>query len=85
MESTLDIASFKDLIRETMREVLQEERILLFKMLMPYISDEEQAEIDAQFGSPLDDDNDEEWTDMTGWVKYGDHIPETCAEISAKI
>ena len=38
MESTLDIASLKDLIRETMREVLNEERILLFKMLMPYVS-----------------------------------------------
>jgi hypothetical protein len=84
MESTLDIASLKDLIRETMREVLQEERILLFKMLMPYVSDEEQAEIDAQFGSPSDDD-DEEWIDMTEWVKNGGQIPETGAEISAKI
>jgi hypothetical protein len=85
MESTLDIASLKDLIRETMREVLQEERILLFKMLMPYVSDEEQAEIDAQFGSPLDEDDDEEWIDMTEWVKNGGQIPETGAEISAKI
>jgi hypothetical protein len=85
MESTLDIAGLKDLIRETMREVLQEERILLFKMLMPYISDEEQSEIVAQFGSPLDEDEDEAWIDMTEWVKYGGQIPETSLEISTKI
>jgi hypothetical protein len=85
MESTLDILGLKDLIRETMREVLKEERILLFKMLMPYVSDEEQAEIDAQFGSPLDEDEDEPWIDMTEWVKYGSQIPETSIEISTKI
>lgn len=85
MESTLDIASLKDLIRETIREVLQEERILLFKMLMPYVSDEEQSEIDAQFGSPLDEGDDEEWIDMTEWVKYGGQIPETGTKVSAKI
>ncbi len=84
MESTIDIAGLKGLIRETMREVLQEERALLFKMLMPYVSDEEQAEIDAQFGTPLEDDQ-EEWIDVTEWVKYGGQIPETGIEISTKI
>jgi hypothetical protein len=76
VESTIDITGLKALIKETMREVLQEERILLCKMLMPYISDEEQAEIDAQFGKP-DDDEDGEWIDMTEWVKHGGQIPET--------
>ena len=49
MESTIDIAGLKGLIRETMREVLQEERALLFKMLMPYVSDEEQSEFTIVF------------------------------------
>jgi hypothetical protein len=43
--------------------------------LLPYVSDEEQAEIETQFGSPLDDD-DKEWIDVTEWIKYGGQIPE---------
>jgi hypothetical protein len=73
MESTIEIAGLKALIKETMREVLQEERILLCKMLMPYVSDAEQSEIDAQFGAP----DDEEWIDMTEWIKHGGTLPET--------
>jgi hypothetical protein len=42
---------------------------------IPYVSDEEQAEIETQFGSPLDDD-DKEWIDVTAWIKYGGQIPE---------
>ena len=42
---------------------------------IPYVSDEEQAEIETQFGSPLDDD-DKEWIDVTEWIKYGGQIPE---------
>jgi len=75
MEATFEIATLKELIRETMREVLQEERILLFKMLMPIISDEEQTSIENQFGLP--DENDDEWIDMTEWMKNGGSIPQT--------
>ena len=74
MESTIEIAGLKALIKETMREVLQEERLLLCKMLMPYVSDTEQAEINAQFGAP--DDEAEEWIDMTEWVKHGGTLPQ---------
>jgi hypothetical protein len=74
VESTIEIAGLKALIKETMREVLQEERILLCKMLMPYVSNEEQAEINAQFGAP--DDQDEESIDMTEWVKNGGQLPQ---------
>ena len=77
MESTFEISTLKELIRDTMREVLQEERILLFKMLIPIVSDEEQAAIETQFGLP--DDNDNEWTDMTEWMKNGSSIPKTSA------
>jgi hypothetical protein len=74
MESTIEIAGLKALIKETMREVLQEERILLCKLLMPYVSNEEQTEIEAQFELP--DDTDEAWVDMTEWVKHGGSIPQ---------
>jgi hypothetical protein len=74
VESTIEIAGLKALIKETMREVLQEERILLCKMLMPYVSDEEQSEINAQFGAP--DDQDGESIDMTKWIKNGGQLPQ---------
>jgi hypothetical protein len=67
VESIIEIAGLKALIKETMREVLQEERLLLCKVLMPYVSDEEQSEINAQFGAP--DEEDGESIDMTEWVK----------------
>jgi hypothetical protein len=63
----------KVLIKESLREVLREERLLLCQLLMPYVSDDEQAELDADFGSPLDYDDDE-LLDMTHWVKYGGQI-----------
>jgi hypothetical protein len=71
VESTVEIAGLKAIIKETMREVLQEERILLCKMLMPYVSDVEQAEIESQFRVPA---ADEEWIDMMEWVKNGGPI-----------
>ena len=51
-----------------MREVLREERLLLCNMLMSYVSDEEQKEIDTSFGSPQDYEN-EELINMTEWLK----------------
>ena len=66
-------SELKVLIKESVREVLREERLLLCQILMPYVSDDEQAEIDADFGSPSDyEDND--LVDMTDWVKYGGQI-----------
>ena len=69
----MEIQELKALIKESVREVLQEERLLLCQLLMPYVSDEEQAEIEAEFGSPSDYD-DEELIDMTDWVKHGGKI-----------
>jgi hypothetical protein len=66
-------SELKVLIKESVREVLREERLLLCQILMPYVSDDEQAEIDADFGSPSDYENDE-LIDMTDWVKYGGQI-----------
>jgi hypothetical protein len=66
-------SELKVLIKESVREVLREERLLLCQILMPYVSDDEQDEIDADFGSPSDYEDDE-LVDMTDWVKYGGQI-----------
>jgi hypothetical protein len=66
-------SELKVLIKESVREVLLEERLLLCQILMPYVSDDEQAEIEADFGSPSDY-ADDELIDMTDWVKYGGQI-----------
>jgi hypothetical protein len=66
----MEIQELKALIKETMREVLQEERLRLCQILVPYVSDEEQSELEHDFGSPLDD-ADEQVIDMTDWVKNG--------------
>ena len=58
----------KILIKESVREVLGEEKLLLCNMLMSYVSDEEQKEIDTSFGSPQDYEN-EELINMTDWLK----------------
>jgi len=71
--TALEIQDRKALIKESVREVLREERLLLCEVLVPSVSDEEQAELEADFGSPSDYD-DNEPIDMTQWVKYGDQI-----------
>ena len=67
MEKIVEIQELKMLIKETMREVLREERLMLCKILMPYVDDAEQAELEAAFGSPADYHEDEA-IDMTAWV-----------------
>jgi hypothetical protein len=75
MESTeaLNSQTLKALIKESLREVLREERLNLCKLLMPFVSDEEQAEIEAQVGAPEDFDASET-IDLTDWVKHGGSI-----------
>ncbi len=58
----------KNLIKESVREVLREERLLLCNMLIPYISDQEQKELDRELGKPQDYEN-EELIDMNDWLK----------------
>ncbi|MBE9233489.1 hypothetical protein IQ231_17900 [Cuspidothrix issatschenkoi LEGE 03284] len=66
----MEIQELKAIIKESIREVLREERMLLCQILIPYVSDEEQEELDEMFGSPPDYE-DEELIDMTEWVKHG--------------
>jgi hypothetical protein len=69
----MEIQELKAIIKESIREVLREERMLLCQVLIPYVSDEEQEELDEMFGSPSDY-QDEELVDMTEWVKNGHKI-----------
>lgn len=69
----MEIQELKALIKESMREVLQEERLRLCQILIPYVSDDEQHELEAEFGSPSED-SDDELVDMTDWVKRGNQI-----------
>ena len=58
----------KTLIKESIREVLREEILLLCHMLMPYVSDQEQQDLDTTFGLPQDYET-EDVTDLTDWIK----------------
>ncbi|MBP5975425.1 hypothetical protein HW132_22500 [Brasilonema sp. CT11] len=69
----MEIKELKALIKETMREVLQEERLRLCQILIPYVTDDEQRELETEFGVPSED-TDEELVDMTDWVKNGNQI-----------
>jgi hypothetical protein len=69
----MEIQELKALIKESMREVLREERLMLCKVLMPYVDDTEQVELEAEFGSPTDY-AEEETFDMTDWVRYGNQV-----------
>ena len=69
----METALLKALIKESIREVLREESLSIIKTSIPYVSDEEQTEINTQFGSPSDYEN-QELIDMTEWVKNGDKI-----------
>lgn len=69
----METQELKKLIKESVREVLREERLTLCNSLMPYISEIEQKEIETELGSPVDYEDDE-LIDMTHWVKNGGQI-----------
>jgi hypothetical protein len=69
----METRELKKIIKECLREVLKEERLLLCQSLAPYITDEEQAEIEDELGSPINY-SEEELMDMTHWVKYGGQV-----------
>ncbi len=69
----METKELKLLIKESLREVLREERLFLCNSLMPYVSQEEQNEIEIEFGKPSDYD-DQESVDMIDWVRNGGKI-----------
>ena len=58
----------KEIIKESIREVLKEERFSLYEILIPYASRKELNEIQKKFSSPKKySPND--FVDMTDWIK----------------
>ncbi|MEM8638312.1 MAG: hypothetical protein AAGG51_05845 [Cyanobacteria bacterium P01_G01_bin.54] len=61
--NTLDLQTLKTLIKEGIREAMREEWFKFFEMLLPYVDDAEQADIEAAFNPA--DYADEEFEDVT--------------------
>jgi hypothetical protein len=68
--NTLDALILKTIIKESVCEVMREEWFKFFEILIPYVDDIEQADIEANF-NPVDykDDN---FVDITGWFDRED-------------
>jgi hypothetical protein len=67
-ESTpLDPQALKTLIKEGVREVMREEWFKFFEMLLPYVDDTEQADIESTFNPA--DYTDEDFEDITDWFE----------------
>ncbi len=66
----MEAEQLKQLVKDSLREVLREERLKLCQVLIPYITDKEMQEIEAKLGSPADY-KDIEFVNMTDWVKHG--------------
>jgi hypothetical protein len=65
--SPMETATLKALIKESVREVLREERLSLIQTLIPDVTAKEMKEISEKFGSP-DNYNEDDFVDMTDWL-----------------
>jgi hypothetical protein len=63
----METATLKALIKESVREVLQEERLSLIQALIPSVNGQEMKEISQKFGTP-DNYNENDFVDMTNWL-----------------
>jgi len=57
-------------VEETMNEVLRKEKLAFVFSQFPYVSDEEQKDIEAHFVPS----NREDFVDMTDWVRNGTNL-----------
>ncbi|MBW4553237.1 MAG: hypothetical protein KME35_19305 [Aphanocapsa sp. GSE-SYN-MK-11-07L] len=65
----METQELKQLLKETIREVIREERLALSLILMPYVSEKENQEICSKFVSPTQYDKND-FVDMTDWVNH---------------
>ena len=65
----MEAQELKQLLKETIREVIREERLALNIILTPYASDKESQEIQTKFGSPYQYDK-KNFIDITNWVNH---------------
>ena len=63
----MEMETLKQLMKESIREVLREERLSLMQVLIPDVSDQEMKEIIKKFDSP-DKYDEADFVDMTTWV-----------------
>jgi hypothetical protein len=68
--NTLDALILKTIIKESVCEVMREEWFKFFEMLIPYVDDIEQADIEANF-NPVDY-KDDGFVDITDWFDRED-------------
>ncbi|NCT43464.1 MAG: hypothetical protein GPJ35_08825 [Microcystis aeruginosa G11-09] len=68
--NTLDALMLKTIIKESVCEVMREEWFKFFEILIPYVDDIEQADIEANF-NPVDY-KDDGFVDITGWFDRED-------------
>jgi hypothetical protein len=68
--NTLDALILKTIIKESVCEVMREEWFKFFEILIPYVDDIEQADIEANF-NPVDY-KDDDFVDITGWFNRED-------------
>jgi len=67
-EDIMNHLQLKEVIKESIREVLHEERLTLCESLIPYATKKELREIIQKYGSP-NGYKKEEFVDMTDWIK----------------
>jgi len=60
--------NLKKVVKESLREVIREERLNLYEILVPYASNKEISEIHQTYGTPKNYGK-EEFVDMTDWIK----------------
>jgi len=63
----VDEKTFRKIVKESIRDVLREERLSLYEVLIPYVSKKEMREIEERYGSPSDYD-EKEFIDLTNWA-----------------
>lgn len=67
MQATMGQEDLKKLIKESIREVLREERLNLCEIMIPHVSKQELREIHSKFGVPALYQEDD-FVDVTDWV-----------------
>ena len=66
---TIDIETLKKIIKDTVRETIKEEQLKLADALLPEVDQSEMDEIISKYGNKPEE---EEFTDMTDWIKNAD-------------
>lgn len=69
----MEANELKQLVKESVREVLREERLKLCQVLIPFVTDQEMQEIQEKLGSPSTYDKTE-LINMTDWVRNGNRL-----------